>query len=171
MTLRSPMVMTTVREPRWQGIRARRPTPDRPARRARAEARAGDVAARRATQVGSPRLGGVIGRFGQTAVGLLEVPGVGPNVTLAIAIDVPIWAMAAPRTVPMENRLRSSMGAALRRSSHERHPGDDRAEVALRQSRAPAVQDTTGQRPAGHGADAPAAPGMSSASLVRSSRR
>ena len=36
--------------------------------------------------------------------------------TLAMAIDVPAWAMVAPRTVPFEKRLRSSIGAALRRS-------------------------------------------------------
>ncbi len=34
----------------------------------------------------------------------------------AIAMDVPTCAMAAPRTVPLVNRPRSSMGAALRRS-------------------------------------------------------
>ncbi len=36
--------------------------------------------------------------------------------TLAMAIDVPIWAMTAPRTVPLASRLRSSMGAGRRRS-------------------------------------------------------
>lgn len=36
--------------------------------------------------------------------------------TLAIAMDVPICAMAAPRTVPLEKTFRSSMGAGLRRS-------------------------------------------------------
>ncbi len=39
-----------------------------------------------------------------------------PNITPAIAMDVPICATAAPRTVPSENRRRSSMGAGLRRS-------------------------------------------------------
>ena len=36
--------------------------------------------------------------------------------TLAMAIDVPACAMVAPRTVPLEKRLRSSIGASLRRS-------------------------------------------------------
>jgi hypothetical protein len=33
-----------------------------------------------------------------------------------MAIEIPVWVMAAPRTVPFERRLRSSMGDALRRS-------------------------------------------------------
>ncbi len=36
--------------------------------------------------------------------------------TAAMAMAVPICAMAAPRTVPLVNSFRSSMGAAVRRS-------------------------------------------------------
>ena len=36
--------------------------------------------------------------------------------TLAMAIDVPAWAIVAPRTVPLEKSLRSSIGALVRRS-------------------------------------------------------
>ncbi len=41
---------------------------------------------------------------------------ISPNITPAIAIDVPIWAIAAPRTVPLVKKLRSSMGSSVRRS-------------------------------------------------------
>ena len=41
---------------------------------------------------------------------------ISPNMTLAMAIDVPAWAIVAPRTVPLEKSLRSSIGAVVRRS-------------------------------------------------------
>ena len=38
------------------------------------------------------------------------------NITPAMAIDVPIWAMLAPRMVPLRKTVRSSIGSGVRRS-------------------------------------------------------
>ena len=54
---------------------------------------------------------------------------ISPNMTPAMAMEVPIWAAVAPRTVPLANTRRSSIGdarAAL--VVDERGAGDDRSD-------------------------------------------
>ena len=63
----------------------------------------------------------MIGRFARPAfTGLHPYANwkcrISPNITPAIAIAVPICAMDAPRTVPLEKSLRSSIGSEVRRS-------------------------------------------------------
>lgn len=71
-----------------------------------------------------------------------------PNITAAIAIDVPSWAMTAPRTVPTEKTRRSSKGgrgAAL--VADEGDEGEDGSHGGRDgQRRQPAVLHTTGEQ-------------------------
>ena len=95
--------------------------------------------------------------------------------TLAMAIDVPVCAIAPPRTVPFEKRLRSSMGEALRRSCRTKATPAataPRIDASVGTESQPCSTPLVSEKQARPiVATLSTAPGRSSASSVRSSGR